>query len=41
MRYKQFSDYDKASQFSDKVHGQIMHMSWEYPRKKECWVVWY
>lgn len=41
MKYKQFSDYNKASQFRDKVHGQIMYTSWEYPRKEECWVVWY
>lgn len=40
MKHKQFADYDKASKFRNIVHGQIMHMSWEYPRK-ECWVVWY
>lgn len=38
MRVKEFSDYDKACQFRDKVDGQTQHSQY---KGKPIYYVWY
>ena len=38
MRVKEFSNYDKACEFRDKVGGQV---EWSSYKGKPLWYVWY
>ena len=38
MKSKSFNNYDKASEFRDKVDGQIQ---WCRDKGKQYWIVWY
>lgn len=38
MNVKEFSNYDKACEFRDKVGGQV---EWSSYKGKSLWYVWY